>query len=99
MQAYRCIYDSKQIAELRLFSDRTVDVPSCFLGGESDWGVYQTPGAAEKMRDRACTRMVGFYLVGGAGHCVQQEQAEEVSALLIQFLHDQKRPAPNHAPA
>jgi len=99
LQAYRCIYDSKQIAELRLFSDRTVDVPSCFIAGESDWGVYQTPGAAEKMRDRACTRMVGFYLVGGAGHWVQQEQAEEVSALLIQFLHDQTRRAPNHAPA
>jgi pimeloyl-ACP methyl ester carboxylesterase len=99
LQAYRCIYDSKQIAELRLFSDRTVDVPSCFIAGESDWGVYQTPGAAEKMRDRACTRMVGFYLVGGAGHWVQQEQAEEVSALLIQFLQDQTRRGPNHAPA
>jgi pimeloyl-ACP methyl ester carboxylesterase len=99
LQAYRCIYDSKQIAELRLFSDRTVDVPSCFIAGKSDWGVYQTPGAAEKMRDRVCTRMVGFYLVGGAGHWVQQEQAEKVSALLIRFLQDQTRRGPNHAPA
>lgn len=99
LQAYRCIYDSQQIAELQRFSDRTVDVPSCFIAGKSDWGVYQTPGAAEKMRDRVCTRMVGFYLVGGAGHWVQQEQAEKISALLIRFLRDQTRRGPNHAPA
>ena len=28
-------------------------------------------------------------LVDGAGHWVQQEQPEQVSRLLIQFLHDQ----------
>jgi pimeloyl-ACP methyl ester carboxylesterase len=99
LQAYRCIYDPKLIAELSLFSDRTVDVPSCFIAGSSDWGVYQTPGAAEKMRDSVCTRMLGFHLVGGAGHWVQQEQAEKVSALLAQFLQDQSRLGANHAPA
>jgi len=98
LQAYRCLYDAKQIAELQLFSDRTVDVPSCFIAGESDWGVYQTPGAAEKMRDGVCTRMTGLHLVSGAGHWVQQEQAEKVCALLIRFLQDQTR-WPNHAPA
>ena len=98
LQAYRCLYDAKQIAELQLFSDRTVDVPSCFVAGESDWGVYQTPGAAEKMRDGVCTRMTGLHLVSGAGHWVQQEQAEKVTALLIRFLQDPTR-GPNHAPA
>jgi pimeloyl-ACP methyl ester carboxylesterase len=92
LQAYRCIYDSRQIAELQLFSDRTVDVPSCFIAGKSDWGVYQTPGAAEKMRDSVCTRMTGFHLVGGAGHWVQQEQPEAVSALLLEFLHRHSPP-------
>jgi pimeloyl-ACP methyl ester carboxylesterase len=33
--------------------------------------------------------MVGFHLVEGAGHWVQQEQHEEVSKLLGQFLRDQ----------
>jgi pimeloyl-ACP methyl ester carboxylesterase len=99
LQAYRCIYDPELAAELGLFSDRTVEVPSCFIAGSSDWGVYQTPGAAEKMRGRVCTRMTGFHLVNGAGHWVQQEQAEKVSALLIQFLQDQTRRRPNHAPA
>lgn len=86
LQGYRRYSDPKNIAELRTFSGRTIDVPSCFISGKSDWGVYQTPGAAEKMRDSACTQMVGFHLVEGAGHWVQQEQPEEVSKLLVQFL-------------
>jgi pimeloyl-ACP methyl ester carboxylesterase len=81
--------DVKSIAEMLTFSGRTIDVPSLFIAGKSDWGVYQTPGAVERMQNSACTRMVGFHLVDGAGHWVQQEQPERVSTLLIQFLHDQ----------
>jgi pimeloyl-ACP methyl ester carboxylesterase len=33
--------------------------------------------------------MVGLHLVEGAGHWVQQEQPEAVSALLIRFLQGQ----------
>jgi pimeloyl-ACP methyl ester carboxylesterase len=78
--------DPKSVAELMTFSGRTVDVPSCFIAGKSDWGVYQTPGAVETMQNTACTRMVGFHLLDGAGHWVQQEQPKQVSALLIDFL-------------
>ncbi len=59
-----------------------------FIAGKSDWGVYQTPGAVDKMRNSVCTHMVGFHLLDGAGHWVQQEQPELVSALLVQFLRD-----------
>jgi pimeloyl-ACP methyl ester carboxylesterase len=82
--------DPKTLAELRTFADRSIDVPSMFIGGSSDWGVYQTPGAVDRMRSTACTRMTGFRLVDGAGHWVQQEQPQQVSKLLIQFLHDQR---------
>ncbi len=78
--------DPKSLAELITFSGRTIDVPSMYIAGKSDWGVYQTPGAVEKMQSTACKRMVGFHLLDGAGHWVQQEQAEQVSALLIGFL-------------
>ena len=74
--------------ELQVFSGRTIDVPSIFISGKSDWGVYQTPGAAELMRGTACTRMRGFELLDGAGHWVQQEQPEKVSALILRFLRD-----------
>ena len=89
LQGYRRGADPKLNAELLLFSGRTIDVPSCFIAGKSDWGVYQTPGAVERMRNSACTKMVGFHLVEGAGHWVQQEQPEEVTKLLIQFLRRQ----------
>jgi pimeloyl-ACP methyl ester carboxylesterase len=82
--------DPKSQAEMRTFTGRSIDVPSMFIGGTSDWGVYQTPGAVDKMRTTACTRMVGFHLLDGAGHWVQQEQPEQVSALFVQFL---KRPS------
>jgi pimeloyl-ACP methyl ester carboxylesterase len=35
--------------------------------------------------------MLGTHLVEGAGHWVQREQPEEVSKLLIQFLHDKSQ--------
>jgi pimeloyl-ACP methyl ester carboxylesterase len=78
--------DPKSVAEMLTFSGRTIDVPSMYIAGKSDWGVYQTPGAVEKMRTTACTHMSGFHLLDGAGHWVQQEQPEQVSTLLIDFL-------------
>jgi pimeloyl-ACP methyl ester carboxylesterase len=82
--------DPKSIAEMLTFSGRTVDVPSMYIAGKSDWGVYQTPGAVDKMRERACTKMSGFHLLDGAGHWVQQEQPGQVTALLLPFLRGQK---------
>jgi pimeloyl-ACP methyl ester carboxylesterase len=81
--------DPESLAEMQTFSGRTIDVPSCYIAGKSDWGTYQFPGAAEKMQNSACTRMIGFHLVEGAGHWVQQAQPEEVSNLLKRFLQNQ----------
>jgi pimeloyl-ACP methyl ester carboxylesterase len=80
--------DQKSLAEMHTFAGRTIDVPSIFIAGTSDWGVYQTPGAADSMQTTACSRMVGFHRLDGAGHWVQQEQPEQVSALLIAFLKE-----------
>src|SRR5215471_6772179 len=85
--------DPKSLAEMLTFSGRAIDVPAIYIAGKSDWGVYQTPGAVDKMRTSACTHMVGFHLLDGAGHWVQQEQPEQVSSLLVQFLREQAPPA------
>jgi pimeloyl-ACP methyl ester carboxylesterase len=86
LQWYRCRTEGKPNADLELFSGRTIDVPSCFIAGASDWGVYQKPGDLEQMQGTACTLMLGCHLVPGAGHWVQQEQPERVSELLVQFI-------------
>ena len=82
---YRCL-TGKYVSELEMFSGRTIDVSACFIAGKSDWGVYQVPGALERMETTACPQWRGAHLVDGAGHWVQQEQPEEVSRLLLQFI-------------
>jgi len=84
--------DPKSIAEMQTFSGCTIEVPAQFIAGKSDWGAYQTPGAVDKMRNIACKHMVGFHLLDGAGHWLQQEQPELLSALLIEFLRDYAKP-------
>ncbi|MFN7982202.1 MAG: alpha/beta hydrolase [Vicinamibacterales bacterium] len=74
--------------DLTLFAGRTIDVPSTFMGGRSDWGVYQNPGALERLEKTLTTKYRGTHLVDGAGHWVQQEQPEALARLLVQFLHD-----------
>jgi pimeloyl-ACP methyl ester carboxylesterase len=73
-------------AEQQLYAGRTIDQPSMFISGASDWGTYQSPGNFERMQESACTDMREVHLVQGAGHWVQQEQAEETSRLLLNFL-------------
>ena len=88
LEEYRVRLIDKYRDELQLFSGRTIDVPSLFIAGKSDWGVYQNPGDFENMQTKACTQMLGAHLVERAGHWIQQEQPGEVSKLLIRFLQD-----------
>ncbi len=86
LQWYRCRTGGKYEAELQLFAGRAIEVPSLFVAGKSDWGVYQVPGAFERMQHTACTQFLGSHLVADAGHWVQQEQSQRVSEILVGFL-------------
>ena len=86
LQWYRCMTSGLNADELKLFSGRTIDQPSCFISGSSDWGIYQKPGSMQTMQHEACTDMRAIHLVDGAGHWVQQEKPERVSDLLLGFL-------------
>jgi len=83
---YRCVTSGDYAAELQTFSGLTIDRPSMYIAGASDWGIYQKPGEYEAMQSTACTSMSGCHLIEGAGHWVQQEKPQEVSQLLLEFL-------------
>lgn len=86
LQWYRCSTHPPCVAELQMFAGRCIDVPTTFVGGASDWGVYQVPGALQRMQHHACTQWRGLHRVHGAGHWVQQEQPGETNRLLLDFL-------------
>ena len=85
LQSYRVGRVPRLSAEQQLFAGKTLDVPSLFLSGKADWGVYQRAGSLDGMK-RACTKFEGVELVDGAGHWVQQEQATQVATRLIAFV-------------
>jgi len=88
LQLYRVLSDPGLNAELRLFSGKTIDAPSLFIGGTSDWGTYSAPGALDLMRTKAATRMCDIELIDGAGHWIQQEQPVRLSTLLLAFIKE-----------
>ena len=83
---YRSRTEGIGLGDLQVFSGRRIDVPSLFISGRNDWGIYQMPGAIERMRGTGCSDLRGVHLIEGSGHWVQQEKANEVNALLLEFL-------------
>ncbi|MEH6528171.1 MAG: alpha/beta hydrolase [Sneathiella sp.] len=85
---YRSRFLADHQRELSKFSGRTIDVPSCFIGGEQDWGVFQEPDGLQKMQNVVCSDMKFAELIPDGGHWVQQEKTDEVIALMLNFLRN-----------
>jgi pimeloyl-ACP methyl ester carboxylesterase len=83
---YRARFEADLTADERLHAKRTIDVPALFIAGRSDWGVYQVPGAYERMQISGCSQFRGSHLIDGAGHWVMQEKPAEVIAGTLAFL-------------
>ena len=76
---------------LRQYAGRGIDVPALFIAGASDWGVWQSPGAFERMQSTVCKRMHAVLLLPDAGHWVQQEQPEATASHLLDFFSSMRR--------
>jgi pimeloyl-ACP methyl ester carboxylesterase len=83
---YRARFNADVTAGETLYANRSIDVPALFIAGQSDWGVYQAPGALERMQLTACTRFDRCHLITGAGHWVMQEQPSAVVSAILAFL-------------
>ena len=42
------------LAEFQLFKSLQIVVPTCFIAGSKDWGIFQVPGAITKMQRTVC---------------------------------------------
>lgn len=82
---YRCTHDAALRSELAVLYGRPITTPCWFVSGAADWGNYQTPGALERLEQRAAADFRGTRFIDGAGHWVQQEQPEATVESLLQI--------------
>src|SRR5690606_3406374 len=76
--------------ELPELATAKIEQPALFITGERDPARSLAP--AEAMRVLAPN--LQEVMITGAGHWIQQEQPEGVSAALLRFLRELRRPAP-----
>ncbi len=74
--------------ELAAYRGKTLDIPTCFMGGEKDPVRTFVPGVdAFAAAGMACTDFRGSTIIPGVGHWVQQEAPVETNAALENFLN------------
>ena len=74
--------EQKKILNLKL--PQTLEFPSIFIAGKSDWGIYQKPGEYENMK-KFFTNNFQTYIIENAGHWVQQENPEQTFKIINNF--------------
>ncbi|PWY96457.1 alpha/beta-hydrolase [Aspergillus sclerotioniger CBS 115572] len=80
----RTAQGGKYIWDWEVYAGRKIDIPCSFVSGKQDWGIYQEPGALEKMRDgTVCSDFRELKLVDGVGHWAPQESPEVVVEVVL----------------
>ena len=83
---YRAMLDTELINKTVKPSNDKVNIPTYFIAGEKDWGIFQKPGDLKNMSTLFCTKMQGISFIENAGHWVQQEAPSKVVDILMKFL-------------
>jgi pimeloyl-ACP methyl ester carboxylesterase len=71
--------------DLAAFTHQPITVPSLFVGGERDGPTRWGAGAIARF-DVNLPALAGSHILPGCGHWVQQERADSVNDLLLDFL-------------
>ena len=59
---YRCSTHPPCVAEQQMFAETRIEVPTAYIAGAADWGIYQKPGELQRMQQQACRRFQGLHL-------------------------------------
>lgn len=73
--------------DLAAFAGQPITVPSLFIGGEKD-GPTRWGATAIANFPKTLPGLRGSHVLKGCGHWVQQERADEVNALLLEFIRE-----------
>ncbi|KAL4896083.1 Alpha/Beta hydrolase protein [Aspergillus ambiguus] len=74
--------------DFEAFAGKKIEVPCAFVSGKLDWGIYQEPGALQKMADgTVCSDFRALRLVDGVGHWAPQECPDEVVEVILDLVH------------
>ncbi|KAL2862792.1 alpha/beta fold hydrolase [Aspergillus lucknowensis] len=70
-----------------VYAGKKISVPTSFVLANRDWGVYQDPGALEKMIDgTVCSDFRELRYVDGVGHWVPQEKPEAIVDAILDLI-------------
>lgn len=77
----------KYTADYEVFAGKKIEIPCAFVSGKLDWGIYQEPGALERMKDgTVCTDFRLMKLVDGVGHWAPQESPGVVVDVILELV-------------
>ena len=84
---YKVMLSKKEkLRIIKLKLPKSIYIPSIFISGSADWGMYQKPGDLEKMEKSFLKNYFGRFIIKQAGHWVQQEQPNKTFELIIKFF-------------
>ncbi|KAH1487094.1 hypothetical protein LV164_003434 [Aspergillus fumigatus] len=83
----RTAADGRFTQDFDTFAGKKIEVPCAFVSGEMDWGIYQEPGALERMvNGEVCSDFKFLRLIEGVGHWAPQESPEEVANAILRLV-------------
>lgn len=90
---YRSSTDARNSIHMAIFAGRKFEIPVIYIGGESDWGNYQRPGALEGLESgRVAMDYRGTKIFPGAGHWPQTEIPDILCREIVDFLTSNPQP-------